>query len=189
MILTLDQYPCIRRLWLALTKALLERTLHRDLRSQANELSHNKDNCERISADREVESRLTLADFLRHDLRLTGRILAANMAMCGACTVLLRESCPELPHLASRSMENMSIPSRDWRMERNCLRYSSPFENITLTVRFARPESKFCHLSCKRIPGYSRRVRELISGISVDAQVCPYCQRHHGCAPNYRKIT
>ena len=25
-----------------------------------------------ISADREVESRLTLADFLRHDLRLTG---------------------------------------------------------------------------------------------------------------------
>jgi len=39
--------------------------------------------------EREVESRLTLADFLRHDLRLTGTHVGCEHGVCGACTVLV----------------------------------------------------------------------------------------------------
>ena len=38
---------------------------------------------------REVESRLTLADFLRHHLGLTGTHLGCEHGVCGACTVHL----------------------------------------------------------------------------------------------------
>jgi len=37
----------------------------------------------------EVEVRLTLADFLRHTLRLTGTHLGCEHGVCGACTILL----------------------------------------------------------------------------------------------------
>lgn len=37
----------------------------------------------------EVESRRTLADFIRHDLGLTGTHLGCEHGVCGACTVLL----------------------------------------------------------------------------------------------------
>jgi aerobic-type carbon monoxide dehydrogenase small subunit (CoxS/CutS family) len=37
----------------------------------------------------EVESRRTLADVLRHDLRYTGTHLGCEQGICGACTVLL----------------------------------------------------------------------------------------------------
>jgi carbon-monoxide dehydrogenase small subunit len=36
-----------------------------------------------------VEDRLTLADFLRQDLRLTGTHLGCEHGVCGACTVLM----------------------------------------------------------------------------------------------------
>ena len=39
--------------------------------------------------EREVEPRITLADFLRHDLLLTGTHLGCEHGACGACTVLL----------------------------------------------------------------------------------------------------
>ena len=39
--------------------------------------------------EREVEDRLTLADFLRNELRLTGTHLGCEQGSCGACTVLL----------------------------------------------------------------------------------------------------
>ncbi|MBI03254.1 MAG: (2Fe-2S)-binding protein [Acidimicrobiaceae bacterium] len=39
--------------------------------------------------EREVEDRLTLADFLRSELRLTGTHLGCEQGSCGACTVLL----------------------------------------------------------------------------------------------------
>ena len=38
---------------------------------------------------REVETRLTLADFLRHDLGLTGTHVGCEHGVCGACTILL----------------------------------------------------------------------------------------------------
>jgi carbon-monoxide dehydrogenase small subunit len=37
----------------------------------------------------EVETRRTLADFLRHDLALTGTHVGCEHGVCGACTVLL----------------------------------------------------------------------------------------------------
>jgi carbon-monoxide dehydrogenase small subunit len=37
----------------------------------------------------EVPVRLTLADFLRHQLRLTGTHLGCEHGVCGACTILL----------------------------------------------------------------------------------------------------
>jgi carbon-monoxide dehydrogenase small subunit len=38
---------------------------------------------------REVETRLTLADFLRHELNLTGTHVGCEHGVCGACTVLV----------------------------------------------------------------------------------------------------
>jgi carbon-monoxide dehydrogenase small subunit len=42
-----------------------------------------------MAYERSVESRLTLADFLRHELGLTGTHLGCEHGVCGACTVLL----------------------------------------------------------------------------------------------------
>ena len=39
--------------------------------------------------DEEVEVRFTLADFLRHQLGLTGTHLGCEHGVCGACTILL----------------------------------------------------------------------------------------------------
>ena len=39
--------------------------------------------------EREIETRLTLGDFLRHELDLTGTHLGCEHGVCGACTVLL----------------------------------------------------------------------------------------------------
>src|SRR5687767_10986269 len=39
--------------------------------------------------EREVETRVTLADFLRHDLGLTGTHVGCEHGVCGACTVLI----------------------------------------------------------------------------------------------------
>ena len=41
------------------------------------------------SATREVETRLNLADFLRHELELTGTHVGCEHGACGACTVLV----------------------------------------------------------------------------------------------------
>ena len=38
---------------------------------------------------RAVEARMTLADFLRHEINLTGTHLGCEHGVCGACTVLL----------------------------------------------------------------------------------------------------
>jgi carbon-monoxide dehydrogenase small subunit len=39
--------------------------------------------------EREVEPRLSLGDFLRHELELTGTHLGCEHGVCGACTVLV----------------------------------------------------------------------------------------------------
>ena len=41
--------------------------------------------------ERTVETRLTLADFLRDDLNLTGTHVGCEHGVCGACTVLVNE--------------------------------------------------------------------------------------------------
>ncbi len=42
-----------------------------------------------VRHEREVETRLTLADFLRHQLGLTGTHLGCEHGVCGACTIHL----------------------------------------------------------------------------------------------------
>lgn len=42
-----------------------------------------------VSYSAEVESRLLLSDFLRHDLGLTGTHVGCEQGVCGACTILL----------------------------------------------------------------------------------------------------
>ena len=44
---------------------------------------------------REVESRLLLSDFLRHELNLTGTHVGCEHGSCGACTILLDEPAAE----------------------------------------------------------------------------------------------
>ncbi|MBM3536407.1 MAG: (2Fe-2S)-binding protein [Alphaproteobacteria bacterium] len=39
--------------------------------------------------ERQVEARLLLSDFLRHDLGLTGTHVGCEHGVCGACTILL----------------------------------------------------------------------------------------------------
>ena len=41
---------------------------------------------------REIETRLTLADFLRHELNLTGTHVGCEHGVCGACTVLVGDA-------------------------------------------------------------------------------------------------
>ena len=41
------------------------------------------------SYTREVETRLTLADFIRHSIDLTGTHLGCEHGVCGACTILI----------------------------------------------------------------------------------------------------
>jgi carbon-monoxide dehydrogenase small subunit len=41
------------------------------------------------AAEREVETRMTLADFLRLEMELTGTHLGCEHGVCGACTVLV----------------------------------------------------------------------------------------------------
>ena len=42
-----------------------------------------------VARTREVETRLTLVDFLRHELKLTGTHVGCEHGVCGACTVLV----------------------------------------------------------------------------------------------------
>ena len=42
-----------------------------------------------IEYEREVEPRLLLSDFIRHDLGLTGTHVGCEHGVCGACTILL----------------------------------------------------------------------------------------------------
>jgi carbon-monoxide dehydrogenase small subunit len=39
--------------------------------------------------ERQVEARLLLSDFLRHDLKLTGTHVGCEHGICGACTILM----------------------------------------------------------------------------------------------------
>lgn len=45
-----------------------------------------------VAYEREVEPRLSLADFLRHELGLTGTHVGCEQGVCGACTIILNGS-------------------------------------------------------------------------------------------------
>ncbi|MEI9926159.1 MAG: (2Fe-2S)-binding protein [Bradyrhizobium sp.] len=60
---------------------------------------------------RDVEARMTLADFLRHEIGLTGTHLGCEHGVCGACTVLI-----------------------DGRTGRSCLTFAVQMNGRTLTT-------------------------------------------------------
>jgi carbon-monoxide dehydrogenase small subunit len=60
---------------------------------------------------RVVEARMTLADFLRHEIGLTGTHLGCEHGVCGACTVLI-----------------------DGRSARSCLTFAVQMNGRTLTT-------------------------------------------------------
>jgi carbon-monoxide dehydrogenase small subunit len=60
---------------------------------------------------RDVEARMTLADFLRHEIGLTGTHLGCEHGVCGACTVLI-----------------------DGRSGRSCLTFAVQMNGRTLTT-------------------------------------------------------
>jgi carbon-monoxide dehydrogenase small subunit len=41
-----------------------------------------------VNYEREVDSRMTLVDFLRHELHLTGTHVGCEHGVCGACTII-----------------------------------------------------------------------------------------------------
>ncbi len=45
---------------------------------------------------REVEPRLLLSDFLRHELGLTGTHVGCEHGVCGACTILFEDRVGEI---------------------------------------------------------------------------------------------
>ncbi len=63
------------------------------------------------SYTRDVEARMTLADFLRHEIGLTGTHLGCEHGVCGACTVLI-----------------------DGRTGRSCLTFAVQMNGRTLTT-------------------------------------------------------
>jgi carbon-monoxide dehydrogenase small subunit len=71
-----------------------------------------------IPRDAEVEARLLLSDFLRHDVGLTGTHVGCEQGVCGACTVLFNgapvRSCLMLAVQADgndvRTVESLGTP-------------------------------------------------------------------------------
>ena len=58
---------------------------------------------------REVPVRLTLADFLRHELELTGTHLGCEHGVCGACTILLDGKTARSCLLLAVQTDGMSV--------------------------------------------------------------------------------
>ncbi len=64
-----------------------------------------------VATDREVEPRMLLADFLRHELGLTGTHVGCEHGVCGACTVMV-----------------------DGATARSCLLFASQLDGATITT-------------------------------------------------------
>jgi aerobic-type carbon monoxide dehydrogenase small subunit (CoxS/CutS family) len=65
-----------------------ELTVQSDMRAgRRNMKLQCRVNGEEVAAD--VEARLLLSDFIRHELRLTGTNVGCEMGVCGACTVII----------------------------------------------------------------------------------------------------
>ena len=93
--------------------------------------------------ERAVEPRITLADFLRHELELTGTHLGCEHGVCGACTVLVDgrsvRGCLMLAvQVNGRKVETVEGSPRPTARSRRCRRRS---RNITgCNAGSARPE-------------------------------------------------
>lgn len=63
-----------------------------DVKSMHEETRTLRTTVNGVECERQVEPRLTLADFLRHELGLTGTHLGCEHGVCGACTILFDDA-------------------------------------------------------------------------------------------------
>jgi aerobic carbon-monoxide dehydrogenase small subunit len=84
---------------------------------------------------REIEPRLILSDFLRHELNLTGTHVGCAHGSCGACTILLNEPATESGAVARQ----VAV--------RSCIMFAVQANGHTLTtVEGLTPDGNLNHL-------------------------------------------
>ena len=121
--------------------------------------------------ERIVETRVSLADFLRNDLRLTGTHLGCEHGVCGACTVLLEgksvRACLMLAVQADgasvRTVEGLGTPEKlnplqHAMMEHHGLQCGFCTPGILMTL------TEFLERRRGDVPPTQREVREALSG-------------------------
>jgi aerobic-type carbon monoxide dehydrogenase small subunit (CoxS/CutS family) len=94
------------------------------------------------SYEREVETRMTLGDFIRHELGLTGTHYGCEHGVCGACTILLdgrtARSCLMLAVQSNGheivTIEGLALPNGDLNPLQNAF-----WENHGLQCGFCTP--------------------------------------------------
>jgi aerobic-type carbon monoxide dehydrogenase small subunit (CoxS/CutS family) len=124
-------------------------------------------NGEEIAA--EVEPRMLLSDFIRHELRLTGTNVGCEMGVCGACTVSLDgepvRSCltfaAQVDDCDIRTVESLSPDGELGRLQRtfhehHALQcgYCTPGILMTLDTLMRK----------QRVPRDEAAIREMLSG-------------------------
>lgn len=123
------------------------------------------------AVERTVETRVSLADFLREDLRLTGTHLGCEHGVCGACTVLVdgrsARACLMLAVQADgaavRTVEGLGTPEKLNPLQRAMMEhhglqcgFCTPGILITLT--------EFLEQCGGKAPPSEAEVREILSG-------------------------
>jgi aerobic-type carbon monoxide dehydrogenase small subunit (CoxS/CutS family) len=124
-------------------------------------------NGEDVRAD--VESRLLLSDFIRHELKLTGTNVGCEMGVCGACTVMVDgeavRSCLMFAAQADgcdiRTVESLAPAGELGRLQQ------AFHENHALQCGYCTPGILMTLESLmqkKRLPRDEAAVREVLSG-------------------------
>ena len=84
---------------------------------------------------REIEPRLLLSDFLRHELNLTGTHVGCEHGSCGACTILLDEPAAD----GAAGVKQVAV--------RSCIMFAVQANGHTLTtVEGLTPDGNLNHL-------------------------------------------
>ena len=123
------------------------------------------------AVERTVETRVSLADFLREDLRLTGTHLGCEHGVCGACTVLVdgtsARACLMLAVQADgaavRTVEGLGTPEKlnplqQAMMEHHGLQCGFCTPGILMTL------TEFLEQRGGKAPPSEAEVREVLSG-------------------------
>jgi carbon-monoxide dehydrogenase small subunit len=118
--------------------------------------------------ERTVEVRLTLADFLRDELDLTGTHLGCEHGICGACTVLLDGEAVRSCLLLAVQADGANLTTVEGLAQRDALHplQRAFHENHALQCGFCTPGFLMTAVAYLRdIPNPTEaRVREAISG-------------------------
>lgn len=77
--------------------------------------------------EREVEPRLLLSDFIRHDLGLTGTHVGCEHGLCGACTVLMDGEAVRSCILFTVMADGADIKTVELEQWKKCIPYRKHF--------------------------------------------------------------